>query len=181
MRKIVTTSFLFLAVLAFGGSPALAAQSHNMNMGHHDHAAMNHATMDHSPEAGHKDGHGEDLKDVIPPIQVEAHGEHGNGSHGEKKSCEHHVVCPTDHLCSLKEHQCDTSNDFEATQTCAISSECGGGLPQQAFSPTHDHEFTITSFLYNNYKISIFFRPPPMEVSLAGFPGKLEPPPQSNS
>jgi len=189
MRKALFTSFLFLAAVAWGISPALAGHSHDMD--HHGHGAMDHAGMDHAAmghegmdhgavvqvakaEAEHR--HSTDIKDLIPVIPAQGHKGHGKG--GDKKSCEHHQVCPSDHVCEMKDHACHTDAGALSFQTCSISTECGGGLPfLPASSPQH-HEVILTSYLFKEFNFSSYFLPPLVEVSLAGFPGERERPPQ---
>lgn len=193
MGKALFTSFLFLAAV-FGTSPALAGHSHDMD--HHGHGAMDHAGMDHAAMGHEGMDHGtmvqegnagserhhpaEDMKDIIPVIPSQGHKNHDHGNGGDKKSCEHHQVCPSDHVCEMKDHACHAAATL-SFQTCAISTECGGGLPFQSASQPQHHEVILTFYLFKEFNFSSYFLPPLVEVSLAGFPGEQEHPPQFSS
>ena len=188
MGKALFTSFLFLAAV-LGTSPALAGHPHDM--GHHGHGAMDHAAMGHEgmdhgtmvqeADAGAGLHHPADIKDLIPVIPSQSHKDHGCEKKGDKRSCMHHQVCPSDHTCEMKDHSYHSSNSPGPDPVCSISSECGGGLPFQSASPPQHHEVILTFYLFKEFNFSSYFLPPLVEVSLAGFPGEQEHPPQFSS
>ena len=176
IKKYQRTLLFAFAIYVLTAYPA-QAMDHHSSHGANNHAmSMDHSTMNHEDEAPMLEG--ADIKDFIPVLNKH---QHNKASQGSPMTCEHHTVCPSDHVCETKNGQCHTVNPTENMKTCSISKECGGGLPLQATPVSHDREGIITSYLFKDIKLSSYFLPPQVEVSLAGFTGELERPPQFSS